>query len=260
MKSRSTSCHIDSEELLWLVPKAILPFTMQSQLNVINQYLENPFDLEGKKASELLNKKPRKRRRRRALESDDDEIVPELKKKKERKKKEQEKYKSADMIEDSDADEGTWAEFFEKEKKLKLKAALAAKDGGSGTMKPTGTKKRQRRNAPNEGRAKRRKGAPDSKPVDVADKRKSDSEESEEESMLATVQKEDTLVAPTRPRPKPRPRIAKAVSSPSTSPPPSELPLGSELAESRENSPAPPGTATQHSRKKTRLIISDDED
>jgi replication fork protection complex subunit Tof1/Swi1 len=92
----------------------ILPFTMQSQLNVINQYLDQPFDLDGKKASELLNKKPRRRRRRRAPQSDDEEMVPELKKKKERKKKEQEKYKSADMIEDSDADEETWAEFFEK--------------------------------------------------------------------------------------------------------------------------------------------------
>jgi replication fork protection complex subunit Tof1/Swi1 len=97
-----------------------------------------------------LKKKPRKRRPRRTELDENGEPLA----KKERKKKEEQKYKSATMIEDSDADEDEWAAFFEREKKLAEKTALASvASGKSGTMRATGTKKRRR----NEGKKRRRK-------------------------------------------------------------------------------------------------------
>jgi replication fork protection complex subunit Tof1/Swi1 len=71
-------------------------------LTVINQFLETPFDLGGKKASQLLSKKTS----RSPSPAADNEIAcndeaPKRKRKKE-KKKEKEYYKSAQFIEDSD--------------------------------------------------------------------------------------------------------------------------------------------------------------
>ena len=76
---------IDADELEWYIPAAILPSDLQRSINVINQFLETPFSVEGKKASQLLSKKkPRRQRRRRSpspnsLSSDEDEEAPKKK-------------------------------------------------------------------------------------------------------------------------------------------------------------------------------------
>lgn len=64
---------LDADELEWYVPAAVLPSGLQSSLNVINQFLETPIDLEGKKAAQMIRKKRRSRRRRVSSASDNDE-------------------------------------------------------------------------------------------------------------------------------------------------------------------------------------------
>jgi len=195
-----------------------MPFDMQSHLNVINQFLESPIDLQGKKPSELLKKKPRKRRPRHVELDENGEPLA----KKERKRKEEQKYKSATMIEDSDADEDEWAAFFEREKKLAERTALAsAATGTSGTMRATGTKKRRR----NEGKKKRRKRGGNV----MSEPERSGSESDGGPSTTQTPQQGDGTSPtegppseePTRPRPRPRKRL-RASSPPQSSSPPLE--------------------------------------
>ena len=88
---------VDADELEWYIPAAILVEELQRTLNVINQFLHTPIDLEGKKASQLFSKKRRRRRRRSpSPESDADGTSGEVmrKNRKEKKKKEKETYKS----------------------------------------------------------------------------------------------------------------------------------------------------------------------
>ena len=54
-------------------------------MTVITQFLDVPFDLEGKKASQLMSKKTRRRRRVRPLESGDEGEVRQRKKEKKQK-------------------------------------------------------------------------------------------------------------------------------------------------------------------------------
>jgi len=128
---------------------------------VINQFLQTPLDLGGKKAKELLSKKARRRRRARrspsTSDSDTDKDEPVQKKKREKKQKEKETYKSAQFIEDSDEEYGDMDAFLEKEKQLREKtSAKAAAEGGAiGTMKATGTKKRRKKMARGETRSGR---------------------------------------------------------------------------------------------------------
>jgi replication fork protection complex subunit Tof1/Swi1 len=123
-------------------------------LNVIDQFLETPFDMEGKKASSLLSKK-RRRRCRRAPSPDSGEDA-ELsddeprKKRKEKKKKEKEQYKSAQFIGDSDEEYGDMDTFLAKEKILRDRVALAGAEAASQAFRPPGMrthgmKKRRRR-------------------------------------------------------------------------------------------------------------------
>ena len=238
-----------------MVPAKLMPFDMQSHLNVINQFLESPIDLQGKKASELLKKKPRKRRPRRVELDENGEPLA----KKERKKKEEQKYKSATMIEDSDADEDEWAAFFEREKKLAEKTALAAAASGtSGTMRATGTKKRR------DGKKRRRKRGGDAT-LEPGDAEKSGSESDEEPSGALTPRqggapsppKEPTPPEPARPRPRPRKRL-RTSSPPRSSSPPELNPLAyPEDNEIGSPSPTPPGTK---STKRRQLVVSEDED
>lgn len=128
-------------------------------LNVINQFLETPFDLDGKKASSLLSKKRRRRRRRAPspdseedAENDDDEPK---KRRKEKKKKEKEQYKSAQFIEDSDGEYGDMDSFLEKEKVLRHRVALAGAEAETSQdirppgMRAHGMKKRRGRGKTN---------------------------------------------------------------------------------------------------------------
>jgi len=241
---------LDLDEIQWIVPAKIMPFDMQSQLNVINQFLESPIDLQGKKASELLKKKPKKRRAR-AVELDEN---GEPLARKERKKKEEEKYKSAAMIEDSDADEDEWAAFFEREKKLAEKTALASiASGTSGTMKATGTKKRRR----TDGKKKQKKrGASDTSGSEPDEE--SPNMRAPQEDSVSSPPKGPTPEEPPRPRPRPRKRL-RASSPPQSSSPPTEPIHLLEPEDGNNGNPEPTTSATKPG-KRNRLVISDDED
>ncbi|QRV85017.1 topoisomerase 1-associated factor 1 [Ceratobasidium sp. AG-Ba] len=56
----------DAFELEWHVPASLTPFELQTSQNVIEQYLANPIDLQGKKATSLLATKRGTRRQRQA--------------------------------------------------------------------------------------------------------------------------------------------------------------------------------------------------
>jgi len=246
---------LDLDETQWMVPAKLLPFDLQTQANVINQFLESPIDLQGKKASELLKKKPRKRRTRRAELDENGEPLA----KKERKKKEEQKYKSATMIEDSDADEDEWAAFFEREKKLAEKTALAsAVSGTSGTMRATGTKKRRR----NEGKKRRKKRGGDV--TSGSETEKSGSGSDGGSPTTQTVQQDNGSPpkdpAPDRPpRPRPRPRKRLRASSPpqSSSPPLEPIPLPD--LEDKDGESPEATTSTAKPGRRNRLVMSDDE-
>ncbi|EMD36798.1 hypothetical protein CERSUDRAFT_105876 [Gelatoporia subvermispora B] len=228
----------DANELEWYIPKTILPAEMQRNLNVINQFLETPLDLGGKKASEMLAKKRRTRRRRQAPEEDgSSDEEPTVKKRKEKKKKETKQYKSAQFIEDSDAEYGDMDTFLEKEKALRDRMALAAAASGQiATMKPTGTKKRRRKTKEEgTGTRKRKRGAKaaaaerEHKLDDEEDKARSSDSDASGSNIFGSPKRspstaqtsprddnEDEDEPKTTRRPRPRPRPVKAP-KPSTS-------------------------------------------
>ena len=268
----------DANELEWYIPAAVLPADLQSCLNVINQFLENPLDLEGKKASQLLSKKRRRRRRRRSPSPDPDASEPEgeePRKRKEKKKKEKQQYKSAQFIEDSDAEMEDMETFLEKEKALRERTALlAASTGHVATMRPTGTKKRRKQAADDGGAKKRRrKGKGKEAETDVVEaglqSNSSDSDGSE--LNLFGSPRRSPSTQPTSPdptveaevlkqRPRPRPLRKKAsevldeLAGRSTFPP--DKPSG---GTSRSPSPLPSSLPTKK-KGKLQIVISDEED
>ncbi|KAH9947733.1 timeless protein-domain-containing protein [Amylocystis lapponica] len=223
----------DAEELEWYIPASILPSDLQSSLNVINQFIETPLDLEGKKASQMLQKKRRRRRRRRRAPSEDSEASekeedeePKNKKKREKKEKEKQQYKSAQFIEDSDAEYGDMGAFLEKEKALRQRMAVAAAATGQvATMKPTGTKKRRRKAEDKGADKKRRKGGGKARPKAAAakDSDKSGSDDSDlnifgspkASTSTARASPGDLEIPTARPRPRPRPRPRRPNPAPS---------------------------------------------
>ncbi|KAH9924971.1 timeless-domain-containing protein [Epithele typhae] len=232
----------DADELEWFIPSVILPGQLQTNLNVINQYLETPLDLEGKKAEALLKKKRRPRRRKPrgpALsdESDDVDGLEDLDvrnpKKRVQRKKEKQQYKSAQFIEDSDEDEAELEAFYAREAALRarMSAQAASAEGAAGTTQKRATKKRRRKGKDGKDKtAKRRRKRggvdaeeeaeeagsgqeqePQPKQVDGG----SDSEESEFDvfgspkrarSSPDTSSPVNEAAAKPKPRPRPRPR------------------------------------------------------
>jgi replication fork protection complex subunit Tof1/Swi1 len=187
------------------MPAAILPSDLNASLRIIDNYLKNPIDLKGKKASQFLSsaKRSKRRRRRSGDESEDDGVSTdeeETKKTKQRKKKEEIKYKSAQFIEDSDAEFDEDA-FFAKEREKRELNEKVAQEGKVVAMKATGTKKRRRKG---EGDAPKKK-AKASSGVDtdhIVDKDPGESSASDAEDSVVTKAKAPAK----RPRPKPRPR------------------------------------------------------
>jgi replication fork protection complex subunit Tof1/Swi1 len=57
-----TGMRVDADELQWAVPAPIVPSILRERLDVVDQFLKNPIDLEGKRASEMLSGKTRRRR------------------------------------------------------------------------------------------------------------------------------------------------------------------------------------------------------
>lgn len=231
------------EELQWTVPAAILPSDLQSSLTVIDQFLQHPIDLDGKKASQLLSKKTRRRRRRRSPSNSDVELVDDdepKRKRREKKKKEETQYKSAQFIEDSDAEYGDMEAFLEREKALRDKAVMAAAQSGKiGTMRATGTKKRRRKGKDVEARKKGKVGNPENQPAgeSSADENVSDGED----DILGTMRRSRSSTPETQPRARPRPR---------------PVPKRSAKQDAVDDDDA----ATVGVRRTGRLVLSDDEE
>ncbi|OAX37898.1 timeless-domain-containing protein [Rhizopogon vinicolor AM-OR11-026] len=196
----------DGDEIQWIVPAPIIPSELQSSFNVIDQFLRNPIDLDGKKASQLLTKKARRRRRRRSPSNSDDELAEAeepTRKRREKKKKEEKQYKSAQFIEDSDAEYGDMEAFLEKEKALREKAASAAAQSGKVvTMRATGTKKRRRKGNDVEGRKKGGVGSSRPAGESSADDTISDSDD----DILGAMRRSRSPSPTRKPQPKARPR------------------------------------------------------
>ncbi|KZT54478.1 timeless-domain-containing protein [Calocera cornea HHB12733] len=283
-----------ADPMEWYCPATILPSEMEESIKVIDHFLANPFDLDGKKATTLLKKKPKKRRRRNLddemaeLFSDDE--VP--RKRREKRNKEKQQYKSAQFIQDSDGDEEAEEAFFRKEAELRAKMAEVAEQTGN-TMRATGTKKRKKKGE--DSRKKRRKTgdaedpdldldiAPAQQTADHADSSDSDAEFSQPSTSL---QKRSTpgttpLLAPSSPDQQdsdvemensPQPEKAKAPPRPrrvmpkpkAIEPTPSKLAspvraAGKEnMVDSDDDIAVIPTQASTKVRR--RLVFSDDED
>ncbi|CAE6369742.1 unnamed protein product [Rhizoctonia solani] len=242
----------DALELEWHVPKQLTPSELQTSQNVIEQYLANPIDLQGKKAKDHLTTKRQTRRKRvedevsspsseesKGLsESGEEDFLPNDEasvqkraarraareerraakrqrreeresKKRERKKKEVQVYKSAETIEDSDAELGDDDAFFARERELMEKANKAGQGAyASATMLEHGTKKRKNKEGGKKRMGKRAVNAPKS---DADDDAASEKDEDQDDSSP-----EVQPVAKPRPRPRPRPKPKQP--SPPTSP------------------------------------------
>ncbi|KDQ56583.1 hypothetical protein JAAARDRAFT_79123 [Jaapia argillacea MUCL 33604] len=283
----------DEDELQWFVPSTLLPSDLQSSLNVIDQFLKNPMDLGGKKASDMLSKKARRRRRRRSPSpnSDDESDIldDKPKKKREKKKKEEKQYKSAQFIEDSDVDDETLHAFFEKEQQLREKTALAAVDGKLATMRATGTKKRRKTTAEGGRGRKKRKGATAHERASSADPTQADDPQSDSDVDIfgsprersstprTTPPMESDSVLPSKPkmRPRPKPRFKGTSTTPSAPLDDSAQnlrgsPLRSVLSSANAEGGPPNDIETSsglqdheggiQTRLKGRMILSDDEE
>jgi len=157
------------DELEWYVPRSEYPHALETCLKTVTNYLLDPIDVDGKRPRQLLSKKRKRRSPSPSSggsgDDSDSSRAAERKKRKERKKKEVEVYKSAAIIDDSDAEVGDEAAFLAKERaqreRYSLKAATAGVEAPRG-----GTKKKTQR--------KRRKTSPTSA-VDVDGGEESDS-------------------------------------------------------------------------------------
>ncbi|KAF8624656.1 hypothetical protein AX17_006987 [Amanita inopinata Kibby_2008] len=270
----------DTDEIEWYVPAAVLVADLESTLVVFNQFIANPIDLEGKKACQLLSKQTRhsRRRRKRSTSTSDEEanLAPSddepRRKKKEKKKKEKQQYKSAQFIEDSDAEYGDIEGFLEKEKVVREKAVAAAAQAGVTDrpvgMRATGTRKR-RRKVGDEGKAgkRRKKEGSSSQGTDDSD---SDGLLADSDSDAGSVKEVNVpldaeLVSekggeidregrgPRRPRPRP---LGKYPQSP-------PMPMSMSMSISISTSPPQSvegGHETMSRRRIKRLVLSDDED
>ncbi|KAF9495210.1 timeless-domain-containing protein [Pleurotus eryngii] len=230
-----------ADEIQWYIPAGITPNDLQRTLKVIDQFLETPFDLEGAKASELLSKK-RRRRRTRRTEDVDEEGNP---MRKEREKKEKESFKSAEFIVDSDEEYGDIDAFLDKEKERREAAERNAVQAGKqlGTMRSTGTKKRRRKGAEKgaeKGKSKKRKGNPEGDSDDDNAGAKSDDDIEVTGSSRSSPEREE---------PK---SVGTTLDSPHNT-----VDRDGDDSVPPVSSPKPSAAGT---RRKTKIVISDDEE
>ncbi|KAF4603011.1 Topoisomerase 1-associated factor 1 [Pleurotus pulmonarius] len=239
-----------ADEIQWYIPAAIIPDELQRTLKVIDQFLETPFDLEGGKASQLLSKK-RRRRRARRTDDVDEEGNP---KRKERKKKEKENFKSAEFIVDSDEEYGDIDAFLDKEKERREAAERNAAQAGKqlGTMRATGTKKRRRKGV-EKGKSKKRKGNPEG---DDSDDDNGGAKSDDDIEVIGSSRSSPEREEPVKPRPRPRP-LKKSVGATLDSPRNTVNADGDDSPVSPASSPKPSAAGT---RRKTKIVISDDEE
>jgi replication fork protection complex subunit Tof1/Swi1 len=285
---------VAAEELAWYIPASVIPEDLKTSLTVIEQYLEKPIDLSGKKASQMLAAVRKRRRRSRSKGSGSeaelsDEEEAEKKKRKERKRKEQANYKSAELIEDSDEEFDEDA-FYAKERARRELNESLAKQGLPVAMKATGTKKRKEKKGPTNER-KRKSGGEGGK---GARKKARASSEAEEEIVPITTTQEpiqlsdddaDVVVtySPKPSQPRPRAKVLPTASSEGSVSSPAPDTQDEEVIEVREQATSPPlstfsqvvdsdsdddiggtrrtsGLALHGFKKKGRAIFSDDDD
>lgn len=256
----------DADELEWYVPAAILPDDLQRSLDVIEQYIKEPLDLEGKKALDLITKRRKaktsrktRRSRRGAEEGSDGEVgvlpsdvddsnsdEPRARAKRKKKEKERMIYKSAEMILDSDAELEDDEAFFAKEREMRRKTEAAAGEAVPSNMASTGTKKRKKK--AKDGPAKKFKtfidpetGAAEAE-VEGGD---------EEPPMDSDADDTPPAKRATRPRPGAKARTSATASvSSGTSPPPSSS--GGEDDDESDNTDSPSERPKKRPRPRTR--------
>ncbi|KAF8607094.1 timeless-domain-containing protein [Ceratobasidium sp. AG-I] len=246
---------VDDEalELEWHVPASLPPSELQTSQNVIEQYLANPIDLQGKKAKDHVANKRGPRRQRRAIEpssdessalseSGEDDFLPNegpeaekraarkaerqerraakrrardeerTSKKRERKKKETVVYKSAELIQDSDAELGDDEAFFARERKLMGRAKKAGEGSGTATMLSHGTKKRVRKEGGTKRRGKRSKDQEKVAEEEGEGAADTEKEDGEEAGLSDSLPERSKPKAKPKPRPKPKPKQKPAES------------------------------------------------
>ncbi|KAG8829293.1 Topoisomerase 1-associated factor 1 [Serendipita sp. 400] len=149
--------------LEWMCPATKLPAELQRSLNLINGFLLDPLELNGKKALQMISR-PTKRKNRREAPVED-EAVEEFpddedgerrrreraSKRAEKKDKEKQSIKSRQFIEDSDAEIGEDDAFFAAEAALRNRMAASAESGTA--TQSTGTKKRKKKADHDDGRS-----------------------------------------------------------------------------------------------------------
>jgi replication fork protection complex subunit Tof1/Swi1 len=298
-----------AEKLQWFIPKTIAPAELQRCFNIIVQFLKNPIDLGDKKAKDMLSKTRRRRIRSPSPSSDTNDTdsdgaewdailgvgstseerkarkaMRKAKKqqerearttaRKERKKKEEQEYKSAQFIEDSDAELGDDEAFFARERALRQRMAAASAQGAvAPTMRASGTKKRRKGSEEGGRKIKKRKGTAsiaitatavrdsEDEPAQGTD---SDAESDEDAGTRGAAPGDVAEASAPRSRPKPRPRRRQARAA---SEQPSEVaddallsdapgPLSSD-AEDDAREIVTEGAAH---RRRGRLVLSDDEE
>jgi replication fork protection complex subunit Tof1/Swi1 len=136
------------DELEWHIPKSEYPEALRTAHQTIANYLLDPIDINGKRPKQLLTKK--RKRRARSISSNssgsgDDSDAEERKQRRKRKQKEAQVYKSAAVIEDSDAELGDDEAFFAKEKAQRERYDLKAAQSAQGIIGPRGGNKKAAR-------------------------------------------------------------------------------------------------------------------
>lgn len=246
---------VDAEELQWVVPAPIVPSVLRERFNVVDQFLKNPIDLEGKKASEMLTRKTRRRRRRRSPSLGSDVELPDDEprgRKQEKKKKEEKKYKSAQFIEDSDEEYGDIEVFLERERMLREKTARAAAESGKiATMRPSGTKKRRKKGKD----AVLSSGEDD--PVAVDAKVFSDDSNSDDE-ISKLLRSSRSPSPPPKAKTRPKPRLVQKPKPPVVDET-IHISSDSERQAETQRAPASPTSGVVRPARKGRLVLSDDE-
>jgi len=252
----------DADELQWVVPAPIVPSVLRERLDVVDQFLKNPIDLEGKKASEMLSGKTRRRRRRRSPSLGSDVELPDdepRRRKKDKKKKEEQKYKSAQFIEDSDEEYGDMEAFLEREKVLREKMARAAVESGKiATMHATGKKKRRKKGKDAVLSSAEEDDQAPTAPIVFPDDSNSDDDEGILKALNRSRSPSPLPTAKVKARPKPRP-VQK----------PKPTAAGETIHISSDSEPqaqvdtqrgsASPTSAVLRPARKGRLVLSDDE-
>lgn len=117
----------ESQDLVWSIPTSLLPATLDSDIKLIDNFLLDPVDPNGKTAADLLRKKrkaPVRKRKEKdlvdGLSGDESDVPKKVRQKK--RKEELAAYKSAQFIEDSDDEDNEErdAKFFAAERAVSL--------------------------------------------------------------------------------------------------------------------------------------------